>query len=74
MVSPGNGRGMGLAPPTNAAAFPNVGFAVRRAGEVAQQEHDLEAAHEIDEREASAAAAAPDTPDELDERLDKGSF
>lgn len=49
-------------------------FAVRRAGEVEQQEHDLEAADEIDEREASAAASAPDTPAELDERFDKGSF
>ena len=49
-------------------------FAVKRAGEVEQQARDLEAAEAVEEREAKAAAAAPDTPAELDERLDEGTF
>ena len=49
-------------------------FAVKRSGEVEQQKRDLEAAHGVEERQARAAAEAPATRGEIDERLGKGDI
>lgn len=47
---------------------------LRFLGDEALKTHAATAAQEVQARESAAAAAAPITPQEVDDRLDKGSI